>query len=82
MVSAHLPFSLNNWKEAFRKDFFKTAKSPSVCNRIGVVTSRSGAVIQDIITAVKQTLSWCEIILYPTKVQGEAKQERLPPTLP
>lgn len=49
---------------------------PRFTKKIGVVTSPSGAVIQDIITTVSRRFPGVEIILYPTKVQGEgAAQE-------
>ena len=44
---------------------------PQFPKKIGVVTSPSGAVIRDIITTVSRRFSGVEIILYPTKVQGE-----------
>lgn len=39
--------------------------------RIAVVTSESGAVIQDIYTTVKRRYDQCELVLYPTYVQGD-----------
>ena len=54
---------------------------PQFAKRIGVVTSRSGAVIQDIITTVSRRFPGVEIVLYPTKVQGEGQQRRLPVTI-
>ena len=50
---------------------------PQFANRIGVVTSRSGAVIQDIITTVSRRFPGVEIVLYPTKVQGEGAAEEI-----
>ena len=50
---------------------------PQFAKRIGVVTSRSGAVIQDIITTVSRRFPGVEIILYPTKVQGEGAAEEI-----
>ncbi|PRT70750.1 exodeoxyribonuclease VII large subunit [Streptococcus anginosus] len=44
---------------------------PQFPKKIGVVTSPSGAVIRDIITTVSRRFPGVEIILYPTKVQGE-----------
>ena len=44
---------------------------PQFPKKIGVVTSPSGAVIRDIITTVNRRFPGVEIILYPTKVQGE-----------
>ena len=49
---------------------------PQFAKKIGVITSPSGAVIQDIITTVSRRFPGVEIVLYPTKVQGEgAAQE-------
>jgi len=39
--------------------------------RIAVVTSQSGAVIQDIMTTIKRRYPIVELVLYPTYVQGE-----------
>lgn len=49
---------------------------PQFVQKIGVITSPSGAVIEDIITTVSRRFPGVEIVLYPTKVQGEgAAQE-------
>ena len=49
---------------------------PQFVKKIGVVTSPSGAVIRDIITTVSRRFPGVEILLFPTKVQGEgASQE-------
>lgn len=49
---------------------------PQFVKKIGVVTSLSGAVIRDIITTVSRRFPGVEILLFPTKVQGEgASQE-------
>ena len=50
---------------------------PQFSKKIGVVTSRSGAVIQDIITTVSRRFPGVEIVLYPTKVQGEGAAEEI-----
>nr|WP_295588695.1 exodeoxyribonuclease VII large subunit [uncultured Streptococcus sp.] len=50
---------------------------PQFTKRIGVVTSRSGAVIQDIITTVSRRFPSVDILLYPTKVQGEGAAEEI-----
>ena len=50
---------------------------PRFSKKIGVVTSRSGAVIQDIITTVSRRFPGVEIVLYPTKVQGEGAAEEI-----
>lgn len=49
---------------------------PQFVKKIGVVTSPSGAVIRDIITTVSRRFPGVDILLFPTKVQGEgASQE-------
>ncbi|ETD98342.1 exodeoxyribonuclease VII large subunit [Streptococcus mitis 27/7] len=50
---------------------------PKFSKRIGVVTSRSGAVIRDIITTVSRRFPGVDILLYPTKVQGEGSAEEI-----
>ena len=50
---------------------------PQFSKRIGVVTSRSGAVIRDIITTVSRRFSGVDILLYPTKVQGDGAAEEI-----
>lgn len=50
---------------------------PQFSKRIGVVTSRSGAVIQDIITTVSRRFPGVDILLYPTKVQGDGAAEEI-----
>ena len=63
-------------EEGLFQDRFKQA-IPQFSKRIGVVTSRSGAVIQDIITTVGRRFPGVEIILYPTKVQGDGAAEEI-----
>ena len=50
---------------------------PKFSKRIGVVTSRSGAVIRDIITTVSRRFPGIDILLYPTKVQGDEAAEEI-----
>ena len=50
---------------------------PQFSKRIGVVTSRSGAVIRDIITTVSRRFPGVDILLYPTKVQGDGAAEKI-----
>lgn len=61
-------------QEGLFNDQFKQPL-PRFVKKIGVVTSPSGAVIQDIITTVKRRFAGVEILLYPTKVQGEGAAE-------
>lgn len=46
-------------------------KIPAVSKTIGVVTSPSGAVIQDILHILEDTVGHFHLILYPAKVQGD-----------
>ena len=57
-------------EEGLFQDKFKQPL-PQFPNKIGVVTSPSGAVIRDIITTVSRRFPGVDILLYPTKVQGE-----------
>ena len=50
---------------------------PQFAKRIGVVTSPSGAVIRDIITTVSRRFPGVDILLYPTKVQGDGAAEEI-----
>lgn len=61
-------------KEKLEKEglFEKSTKKelPENIKRIGVVTSKTGAVIQDIINVTKRRNPNVDIVLYPAKVQG------------
>lgn len=50
---------------------------PKYPKRIGVITSPSGAVIQDVLTTVKRRYPIAEIVLFPTQVQGERSAESI-----
>ncbi len=50
---------------------------PQFSKRIGVVTSLSGAVIRDIITTISRRFPGVDILLYPTKVQGDGASEEI-----
>lgn len=52
-------------------DIDKKKKIPEYPNVIGVVTSPTGAVIEDIKTTVSRRYRLAKIYLYPTNVQGE-----------
>lgn len=43
---------------------------PFLPKKIGVVTSRTGAAIRDIVTILKRRYPPCEVLIYPTLVQG------------
>lgn len=52
--------------------FLESAKQsiPFMPMKIGVVTSATGAAIQDIITVIKRRFPPCDILVYPSLVQG------------
>lgn len=50
---------------------------PRFVKKIGVVTSPSGAVIRDIINTVERRFAGVEILLFPTKVQGQGAAEEI-----
>ena len=57
--------------ENFKKPIPKYPKA------IGVVTSKTGAVIHDIKAVVGQRYPLCEVILYPAEVQGEKAEKEI-----
>lgn len=44
---------------------------PKFPKKVGVITASTGAAVRDIITTIKRRFPICEIILFPTLVQGE-----------
>lgn len=48
---------------------------PKYPKKIGVVTASTGAAIRDIITTIKRRYPLCEIVLFPSLVQGVAAKE-------
>ena len=63
-------------EEGLFQEKFKQA-IPQFSNKIGVITSQSGAVIRDIITTVTRRFPGVEILLFPTKVQGEGATQEI-----
>ena len=63
-------------EEGLFQEEFKQA-IPQFSNKIGVITSQSGAVIRDIITTVTRRFPGVEILLFPTKVQGEGAAQEI-----
>ena len=60
-------------EELEKKGYFDVARKkpiPKQVKRIGVVTSATGAVIQDIIDVTTRRNDTIDIVLYPVKVQG------------
>lgn len=50
---------------------------PEYVRRVGVVTSRTGAVIRDIIRVKKQKNNCSDVVLFPAKVQGIGAKEEI-----
>ena len=50
---------------------------PAFSYRIGVVTAETGAVIRDIYNVASRRNPWCQILLYPSLVQGEGAAEQI-----
>ena len=48
---------------------------PFYCKRIGIVTAKTGAAIQDIISIAKRRNPYVQLILYPAQVQGTGAAE-------
>ncbi len=59
----------------FRKEHKKPL--PKFPKRIGVVTSPTGAVIQDILNILNRRFSGFHLILYPVRVQGEGAAQEI-----
>lgn len=70
-----LLLKLHQLKETLQKrgwlDAARKRPIPKLPKRIGVVTSPTGAVIQDILNVLTRRFAGVEIILNPVKVQGE-----------
>lgn len=62
--------------EGLFKDSHKK-KIPKIPNRVGVVTAPTGAAIKDIITTIKRRWPLCEILLFPSLVQGEEAHKNI-----
>lgn len=58
-------------------DKSKKRKIPAYAGKIGVVTARTGAVIQDICNVSNRRNPYVQIILYPAKVQGTGAAETI-----
>ena len=82
VVSTMQPVGIGNLELAFQQLKAKLDKEglfdeahkkplPKFPERIGVVTSPTGAAIRDIIKVMRHRASWVEIILRPALVQGE-----------
>lgn len=52
-------------------------KIPRFPNKIGIITSRTGAVIEDIKRIAKESNPFIQLVLYPAQVQGRGAAETL-----
>lgn len=50
---------------------------PALPQKIGIVTSPTGAAIKDILTVIDRRFANVEILIYPVKVQGEGAKEEI-----
>jgi len=48
---------------------------PKIPNRVGVVTASTGAAIKDILSTIKRRYPICEVILFPSLVQGDMAKD-------
>lgn len=59
------------FKDKYKKDL------PSMPEKIGVITSASGAALRDILTVINRRYPICNILIYPSLVQGEKAHSNL-----
>lgn len=52
-------------------------KVPKIPSKVGVITAPTGAAIKDILSTIKRRFPICEVILFPSLVQGENAKEDL-----
>ena len=50
-------------------------KIPKYPNKIGVITASTGAAVKDIMSTIKRRYPICEVILFPSLVQGDGAKE-------
>ncbi len=50
---------------------------PTQINRVGIVTSHTGAAVKDIISVLQRRAPQLEVIIYPTVVQGQPATEQI-----
>lgn len=62
--------------EGLFKDIYKKP-IPKTPQKIGVITSPTGAAVQDIINVLSRRYPICEMVLFPVQVQGENSSKQL-----
>ncbi len=50
---------------------------PTLPQKIGIITSPTGAAIQDIIAVASRRLNFSELLIYPVRVQGEFSKDEI-----
>ena len=58
-------------------DLERKKKIPKYPKRIAVITAEHGAALQDFINVYKRRSLWCDIVIIPSLVQGEAAAKNL-----
>jgi exodeoxyribonuclease VII large subunit len=58
-------------------DLEKKKKIPTFPRKIALITSETGAAIQDFLNVIKRRSLWFEVIIIPTLVQGESASKSL-----
>ena len=61
-------------KKLFEEGLFDSSHKkeiPYIVNKIGVVTSKDGAALHDILSVLNRRFSNVEVLIYPVRVQGE-----------
>jgi len=67
-------------KRLAEEGLFDEAKKkpiPKYPERVGVVTATTGAAVRDIINVITRRYPYCEIIIYPSLVQGAGAKENI-----
>lgn len=52
-------------------------KLPRIPKKIGVITAPTGAAVKDIISTINKRYPLCEILIFPTLVQGDGAKENI-----
>ena len=60
-----------HFRDEIKKDI------PKFPQRIGVVTAKTGAAIRDIITIIERRWQYCQILVFPSLVQGKGSAENI-----
>ena len=76
-----LQIAFNRLKQKLNTEgLFNTALKrpiPSLPNKIGIITSASGAALHDVLTVLKRRMPQIPVLIYPSLVQGESAAQSL-----